>query len=208
VALTDTDPSAVPRAGSLVQGERKAIIATLERICPLLATPGAAVQAPRPLLARLSDVIQLVVPEEARREYLRTFLEQMVDEADASNLSELLQVVSSTEAAGFAYVGMSPYGFVTLAPKVMPNLNLKHDAERLLKCFGGVGAGSQVSAEEMERTSEVPIPRANMIVQYLAERQLVAISGPGRSSESLGFFWCRLLPAGERVIKGFEALPI
>ena len=100
----------------------------------------------------------------------------------------------------------SPGAFVHVASQVFHELDIPAELQKLLEAFDSSPGGS-VLATEIVQKSSVPLARAQMLIEFLEEQQLVETRMPGQA-DGLLFFYGRILPLGKRVLQGKDRLPI
>jgi len=123
-------------------------------------------------------------------------------------LDELYAVTShgnGNHASGYAGVSVNPAVFVELVGQVVPGVVAARELGELLAIFGRATA-RRVRREELEAV-RIPTARAQHLLQYLEDEELIELLGPGTSVEQLMFIDAELRPRGRRVLRGDEPLP-
>jgi hypothetical protein len=129
---------------------------------------------------------------------------EAVEELNALGLLDLDPSVN--HPSGYVRAWVRPSAFVRVASQVFPELNIRTELHKLLEAFDS-SPGESVVATEIVQKSSVPLARAQMLIEFLEEQQLVETRMPGQA-DGLLFFYGRILPLGKRVLQGKDGLPM
>ncbi len=94
---------------------------------------------------------------------------------------EALGFIDGTKAmvpTGFVRLRIRPEAFVRLAPKIYPDLRLEEDGMTLLRHIAQAGLDGRVSAQDIARQVNVPIPRAAILLEFLEAARLIRSGAP------------------------------
>jgi hypothetical protein len=127
---------------------------------------------------------------------------EAVEELNALGLLDLDP--SLNHPSGYVRARVRPGAFVQVASQVFPELDIRAELQKLLEAFDA-SPGESVLATEILQKSSVPLARAQMLIEFLEEQQLVETRMPGQP-DALLFFYGRILPLGKRVLQGKDRL--
>lgn len=129
---------------------------------------------------------------------------EAVQELD--HLGAVTSHVNLNHASGYAGVSATGATFVALVGQVVPGVVVERELGELLAVFQRAENDQWVSRSDFEGLG-IPTPRAQHLLQYLEDEELVELLGPGTSEQQLMFLNARLLPRRRRVLRGDERLP-
>jgi hypothetical protein len=92
-----------------------------------------------------------------------------------------------------------------LRRKFLP-VDVKGELQKLLQAFDSSG-GEYVLAKTILERSSIPPARAQILINYLQEQDLVETAGLAGYSESLLFHYGHIRPLGKRILQGKDELP-
>jgi hypothetical protein len=107
---------------------------------------------------------------------------------------------------GFVRMRIRPEAFARLAPKIYPDLDLKADGMTLLMRIAQAGLDGRVSAGDLAREVNIPVPRAAILLEFLEAAQFIKSGGSAASADALQAGWYSILPRGEQIVQGHESL--
>ena len=96
--------------------------------------------------------------------------------------------------------------FVQVAPQVLAGIDVKEELKKLLQAFETPG-GEYVVADVILAKSAIPLPRAQILIEYLAQHNFVKTTGLAGGSDSLPFHFGQILPLGKRILQGHDEFP-
>lgn len=134
--------------------------------------------------------------------------DQYKDAVEELNTLGVVDVFRSANApAGYQRVRIRRGAFVQVAPQVLPGVDTKAELRKLLEAFGS-GGGEYVLPRDILQNSSVPLARAQVLIDYLEEHNLIETAGMSGQSDSLLFHYGRILPLGKRVLEDKDPLPM
>ena len=128
-----------------------------------------------------------------------------VEELDALGVIGVSKNVNAP--GGYQRVWIGAAAFVQAAPQVLTGVDIKGELQNLLQAVGS-GGGEYVSAKDILERSSVPLARAQILVDYLEQHNLVKTAGLSSYSDSLLFHYGHILPLGKRILQGKDELPL
>jgi len=130
--------------------------------------------------------------------------------ADAVEELEELQLVrtfgNGNHASGYARAMALPATLLQVGPQVFMDIDFRFETENLIRAFGQ-GGRDYVTSKTISESVDVPLPRLQMLVDFLDEFGLAEIRATGVAGE-LNFGYGRLTPLGKRVQNGSEDIPV
>jgi hypothetical protein len=97
--------------------------------------------------------------------------------------------------------------FVQVAPQVLHGVDTKTELRKLLEAFGS-GGGEYVFPADILQNSSVPLARAQVLIDFLEEHNLIETAGMSGHPDSLLFHYGRILSLGKRVLERKDPLPM
>lgn len=130
---------------------------------------------------------------------------EALEELEALGLLELSKNIN--HPSHYARCRIRPGAFVQVVPQVLDEIDIMTDLGKLLQAFASA-QGEYVVADEILKKSSVPVPRAQILIDFLEEKQLIETSGMGYTADGPLFYYGRILPLGKRVLEGKDSLPL
>jgi hypothetical protein len=125
---------------------------------------------------------------------------------EADEALVLVETQVGMGSTGFSRVRIRPDTFVTLAPAILPDLDLEADGLKLLRILGAAGLDVRVSTRQIEQEGGVPIPRASILLEYFVFQRFVEAGGSASAVDTLPWGWITLQARGQRVLEGSDKL--
>ena len=126
---------------------------------------------------------------------------------ELEDLEFVISYGNANHASGYARAAIKPYAFVRVASQVEPEVNVAAELRQLLECFESADRGIMLT-HDIVRQISVPIPRAQILFEFLGENDIVSLAFGGGQPGSLSFHRAELRPRGRRILRGLEPMPL
>lgn len=118
----------------------------------------------------------------------------------------LVQASGNTNhASGYARAKLFPHSFIQLANQVL-GIDILTEVKSVLVAFDG--GGEFVQAKSVMVRAMLPLPRFQMIVDFLREEDLAEVREGWLGDDKPNFRYGKLTPLGTRVLRGQDPIPI
>jgi hypothetical protein len=124
---------------------------------------------------------------------------------ELAELGLVISHVNLNHASGFGGVSVRPAVFVDLVNQVVSGAVVERELGEILDVFRRTKNPDWVLRAEFEAL-QMPTARAQHLLEYLEEEELLELVGPADSVERLMFLNVRLKARGRRILRGDEVL--